>query len=868
MDIDPRGIDTTMTGTAAAATSVSAARHSLASSYVPAPSTHDEMLAHDGTVRPHWHGVLAALENLPPEERLSRAEKLRRRVRATGIAYDIFAEPNLSRQRWTLDLVPLVISAGEWRWLERALIQRARLFAALLDDIYGSQALMTEGRIPPALVFADPTFLRACHGIRPGRGHLHFYAADLARDAQGRWRVLDNHAETPAGAGFALANRVVHTHVAGDLFKAGNVMRVAAFYQALQASLARLCGRADPRVAMLSPGPHHEDYFSHAYLARYLGYLLVEGGDLRITSNRVFLKTLEGLKDVDLIVRCIEGRAADPLELDPKRFDGPVGWTAASRATPDIAVNGLGSAVVQNRGLGPYLADLCRHVLGEDLLLEDAPRQWLGNPEAGRHALANLDTLVIRPSQEGTGRPGQATVGHDPATATPETRRKIMEDIRLSGARLVAEERLSFGTSPVLTDQGLVAQHFAMRLFSARMADGFAVMPGGLAMTVDPTRAVAMTSPEGATRDVWVLSDAQLPPHVSLWRPALETARVQRSQRVTQSRVADNLFWLGRYAERADWFLRVLRSALQGLREDNGPANVIPAARTCLQTILANDKTLKLSAALLASTAGIEPLMRALMSAPQGRRTLDRTLDNLHRTATLTRDRLSFEAWRTLNFFRPRDDWRRALLAAEPGVMLDLIEEGLGSIAAFNGLMHENMTRNFGWTFTDMGRRIERAANLAEAVLALFVPKPHRDEDPGDLYFLLELADSHITYRSRYRLDPLPPLVLDLLLLDETNPRSLAFQLAAVARHLEDLPKAKSGASLPEERRINLALLTAIRLADVEGFAREGGRDKLEALLAEEVRLLPELSDAIARRYFSLTEDRPQRVHTRVEPKI
>ncbi|MGE0856373.1 MAG: circularly permuted type 2 ATP-grasp protein, partial [Hyphomicrobiaceae bacterium] len=324
---------------------------------------HDEMVRADGSVRPHWRALLDALGNMSAEDIGAMAAALDRRVHQIGIAYDIFADPTHPSQRWTVDAMPLVIAAEDWHQLERALSQRARLLDSILSDIYGDQSLMRDGLIPPALVFSDPAFLRPAHGIRPPFGFLQFFAADVARGADGRWRVIDIHTETPAGIGSALANRVAHTHVAGELFRNLGARRVAGFFQTLQTAISDRAGRGAPRVALLTPGPQHDDYFSHAYLARYLGYLLVEGSDLRTDDDRVFLKTLEGLKEIDVIVRCVEGRSSDPLELDPGGFAGPVGLMQAVRRSPSLVTNAVGSAVVQNRGLGAYLGRVCRHVL-------------------------------------------------------------------------------------------------------------------------------------------------------------------------------------------------------------------------------------------------------------------------------------------------------------------------------------------------------------------------------------------------------------------------------------------------------------------------------------------------------------------------
>ena len=416
--------------------------------------------------------------------------------------------------------------------------------------------------------------------------------------------------------------------------------------------------------------------------------------------------------------------------------------------------NALGSAVAQNRGLGAYLPAVCRHLFGEELLVTDAPRWWLGDAANRAHVIANLDRMVIHSAQEGTGRPGGAQYGQLGSSLTEAQRRTLKEEIGLHGEVLVAEERIGFGTTPAFTAQGLVPQPFAVRLFVAATADGFTVMPGGLAMAIVPNLAVALSAPEARTRDVWIVADGEVPPHRSLWQPTIETARVQRSQRVIQSRVADDLFWLGRYAERTDWIMRVLRSALQPLRGDNAPSHVQGAARACLEALAMRDEAQVVTPSDGDDAAAVERMVHLLITAKDGRRTLDGTLDKLYRVANLTRDRLSLEAWRVLSHFRPGADWRRELLTAPPEALLDLLEDGLGWLSAFNGLMHENMTRNKGWSFLDMGRRVERAGNMSEAILWLFGHPLEREEEAGRLFFLLEVADSFITYRSRYRLDP------------------------------------------------------------------------------------------------------------------
>lgn len=839
----------------------------LLSIYLRTNGVYDELFDDNGRVRPHWDTLIRGIDAMGRDERRTRANHINRRVRDVGIEHDIFSDPNEADQRWSLDLLPYVISASEWRWLEAALTQRARLFNLVLADIYGDQKLMRSGKIPPLLVYADSSYLPPCQGIAPNFGYLQFFAADLARDANGQWRVIDNHAEAMAGLGFALANRMVHAHFANDLFAECGAMRLAPFFMQMQKGLAERTGRPDPQIALITPGPHHQDYFSHAYLARYLGHLLVEGGDLRVVGDRLFLKTLAGLKPIDLIVRCIEAALADPLELNPSGFDGPVGLLQACRRNADLVVNGLGSAIIENRALGSYLPALCQDLLGEQLMLADSPRWWLGDPQSRQHVMHTPAKWVLRPAHEGTGAPGSAAAGIEvEIDGSQWSIEKLNNLIDGLAETLVAEEYLSFATTPSLKHDSLSPVASVVRFFVTLTDDGYIVMPGGLSMSVDEVAAVSLSAASADTRDVWVLTDERSPTHSSLWRPTLETARTDRSQRALQSRVADNLYWLGRYSERADWTMRVLRGAVRRLsKEEDSDASGLFATRICLARLLARGAPDLIPQYGCDNSTAVKQLVVALLSKNASDYGLPHTMQALHQNVSLTRDRLSLEGWQMLNALSAGDLWTKDFRSSPASALQDYLDDGLTTIAAFNGLMHENMTRNFGWSFLEMGRRLERAYNICDAILGLFPQETTEEKETSELLLLLELADSFITYRSRYRLDPMLHLVLDLLMLDDSNPRSIAFQLEAISNHLESLPQAKQGSELPKERRLILALRSSVQLFDIENFANAGSRRKLHELLGEQLEGLPRLSDAIEHRYFNLSDDTPQRAMMRHE---
>ncbi len=824
----------------------------------------DEAVGSGGTARASWTAFAESFGTLSAGEQVQRQERLRRLVLENGIAYDLFAEPG-SRQPWSIDLIPIVISANEWAHLERGLVQRAMLFDLIAKDFYGPQLLLKSSKVPPRLVFSDPAFLHACRDPKPGTHLINFFAADLVRDTGGVWRIIDVHAETPAGVGFALANRLLHGQLMGDVFRACRGVRLARYFEQLQTELLRRIERDSPLIALLTPGPRHEDYFSHAYLSRYLGFQLVEGGDLRVIGSRVYMKTLEGLRPVDLMIRCVEGSHCDPLELDPNRFAGPVGLVQALRKNPRLLINFLGTAVVENRGLAPWLPQIAKTLLGQDLILEDTQRRWLGDLDARVFAFEHPERFVIRRAHEGTGRPGRAEQGVMPEKLSGRELDALKFELELNGQNYVAEERHDSSTAPSWTAEGLKARPFAMRLYVSAVDGDYRLMPGGLAMSLDGTPGVAMSAMDGHSRDVWVCSEEEAAvPHITLMRPAGEVAEVLRTGPVLRSRIADNLYWLGRYGERADWVMRLMRGALTRA-DDTGTAGTGDGGPKALELILAKDQPPGSLQSLGTDARTIEQAVRLLMTEPGRTYSLPGLKSSMLRVGSIVRERLSLEVWQTLLRFSNIVSPQPAEIS-DSVKLLDRLNAGIVTLASLNGLTAENMTRNYGWRFQDMGRRIERAFNLAGLLLALFAEAPRDDEETARLFFVLNVADSIITFRQRYLFAPVLSLILDLLMVDESNPRGIGFQLSMISDHLAALPQASQLSPHTEEQRLILDLLTRVRLAKVSDLAlpdAAGTRTGLQELLNHLISGLPKLSEAITRRYFNLTEDELRRVYTR-----
>jgi uncharacterized circularly permuted ATP-grasp superfamily protein/uncharacterized alpha-E superfamily protein len=816
----------------------------LAAGYRPIDGRFDELIGADGLPRAGWRPFLERFEAIGPEGREAVGRTTEQKLLESGIAFNVHADPDDRQAAWRLDLLPVILDAAAWHELESGLIQRARLIEAVLQDLYGAQRLLRSGVLPPSLVFGNPEFLHACSGWpEPPKRFLHLYACDVARDPDGGWRVLADQIDAPAGNGWLLASRVALSQGLGELYLESGVRRVASYYARLQAGLQAAAPGEDGRIVVLSTGADDPGFFSHAYLARYLGYALVEPADLTERDGQLYLKTLEGLQRVDLVLRKIAGRYADPLNLPNPTGGGTPGLVQAARLGRTVIANGLGAGVLQNRALAGHASALAETLLGEPALLREATALWLGEPAAQARVLAEPGWAVSRlTARHDPGATGDR-VDPLPGLADDDARRQFLAR---EGHLWIAERPSPLPTTPGFDGRGLQPVHWAMRAFVAIDDEGCHVLPGGLVRQTPAAAVVGLPNGHGS-KDLWVLrepGDAAAP---SILTRRLAAVHLRRTGRDLLSRTAEQLFWLGRYTERAEVVLRVLRAVLSRLIEDGGPDRQ-PALMEALLAVylpglpsLADTHRGRIGRALERLLHDGEP--------PYGMR---RSIDGSRRNATLARGVLSQDGWRILNALFNDRRWRkstRPVLTAPP---IDLVNDAIHQLVAFAGTAAENMTRNYSWRFLDIGTRLERALEMLELVAVLAGRRHEGVDETIALTALLEIGDSYMTYRSRYAVTPMAVPVIDLLLLDESNPRSLAFQLVALEAHLAALPHDSPYRS-PAARKV-LGVLTELRLADPDRLAEDDEGARLQAFFARARADLGLVSDLMGRAYFVLAE--------------
>ncbi len=820
----------------------------------------DESVAADGTLRPHYAKFLGSLEQVGAAELERRWENSRRLVQEQGITYNVYGDTRGIERPWELDPVPFLIAPEEWRTLEAGLVQRAELINRILADCYGSQELIRSGRLPPALVFGQPDFLRPCHGLQPKQGKfLVFYAADVARSPDGRWWVTSDRTQIPTGAGYALANRLVTSRILPEAFRDCQVQRLAGFYREVQKALAQLAplNLENPRIVLLTPGPYNETYFEQAYLARYLGYQLVEGQDLAVRDDRVFLKTLAGLEAVDVILRRVDDEFCDPLELRNDSILGVPGLVEAARTGNVTIANLPGSSLLQSPAFMAFLPGLCRRVLDEKLKIPSVATWWCGQKTAENYVLEHLDELFVKPAFR-LRLPGMTA---DRELSRAE-RAALVSRIKFQPHEFVAQEWVELSTAPALDGGKLVPRPVSLRVYLVATENGYAVMPGGLSRVAPHAGASSVSMQRGgASKDTWVLSDGPVG-ELSLLSAGGQNIELRRVGNNLPSRLADNFFWLGRYAERADATTRLLRSALRRFTPENG-GGTLPHLAPLLETLERQGQlphrqkqNQGQSQSQSMSRQNPEALEAGLLAAifdPQRDGSLRQLVGHLQRIAMFVRDRTSNDLWRAANQLgdllasAPQE---KILLAADA---LGILNQSLLGLAAFHGLARENMTRAQGWRFIDLGLRIERALSLC-TFLNCSLRSPEAD-NPSVLETVLEVADSTLTYRSRYNLLPNIAAVYDLALLDDTNPRSLFFQINQIAQHFERLPREKE--SVTPQQIILRDCSSRLRTLDTRELAarRENWRaGETGGVIAETLRDLPRLSDAIAVSYFAHSE--------------
>lgn len=786
---------------------------SIIADYRLQPGVPDEMIDPAGNIRPGWAELMSAFDKLGQAELATRFERADQYLRDAGVFYRKYDGAEGKERDWPLAHVPLLIDEADWERISTGLIQRAELLETVIADIYGDNRLVQQGLLPPELIARNGEFLRPMVGVKPVSGHyLHFCAFELGRGPDGAWWVLGDRAQAPSGAGFALENRVATTRALSDIYSDMNVHRLAGFFRGFRDTLFAQAKRDGGRVGIMTPGQLNETYFEHAYIARYLGLMLLEGEDMVVEDGNVMVRTVAGLKPVSVLWRRMDASFVDPLELRYDSRIGTPGMVEALRNRSISMINALGTGILETRALAAFMPRLAQKLLGTDLLLPEIATWWCGQASEQAHVIDNFDDLLIGPAFA-TTLPFDDLRGTALGSSIPaDQKAALLERIRQQGANYVGQEQVQLSTAPVYVDGKLQPRPITLRVFAARTDRGWTIMPGGFARVGSnlDTSAIAMQR-GGQAADVWVLSSKPVD-RVTLL-PQDGQKLVRNTPGSLPSRAADNLIWLGRYAERCEATVRILRAYNARLAELSKAD--LPILTHCAEFLDSIDVD--------ASEAMPVGLLMSINSA-------------VH-SASQIRDRFSPDGWLALNDLQKTaqrfatrvtagDDATRAMTVL------------LRKLAGFSGLVHENMYRFAGWRFLELGRRLERAAQIARVVSWL----THKDAPDGSLEMLLEIGDSVMSHRRRYSVSAGTQSVIDLLVLDPLNPRSVLFQLGELRAQIEMLPGGIDDGQLSPAAKAALQIETDLRIAEPEQMTPK----RLDRLAAD----IGMLADLIAAAYF------------------
>ncbi len=807
----------------------------------PVRGAFNEALNAEGHVRPAWQGLVHSIQRLGAEHFAIRVENGRRMLREQGVTYGATREPGMAERLWDLDFMPFVLSAEEWQRLSAGLVQRARLLNAVLHDLYSVQRLVRDGFIPAPLIYANPAYLRACQAMHvPGAAYLHSYAADLVRDPEGHWHVLADRTQAPVGLGFAQEGRSITARILPEALRTAQPSPLSESLRLRRDLFQWLLGRPteNPDVVLLTPGPANEAYFEDAYVARLLGLSLAEGADLSVRDRRVMLKNLNGLRPVDVVWRRVNDSFCDPLELRSDSLLGVPGLVEAARAGHVAVTNSLGSGLLESPGFLPYTESLCRHLLDEELKLPSIPTWWCGERRdrefvrQHNHRLALCSAFHLRPTGHKESEPllaGQDFAGHEWVGQLP---------IRASQA-------------PVFANGSWSTRACILRMFVLFDGNSYTAVPGGLARVIDGDciGSVAMTM-RGPSKDVWVLQPQPTDgPTIHTGAPALPPI-VERSPADLPSRAADNFFWMGRYTERLEYRTRIARCVVNRLSDEAGPGSDTDFA--ALGHLLMRVELLKHPLSSAAVRESLQGEVLRLLTGEEDASSIRELCKRIRLGAFSLRHRLSADTWGLLMRIGTTAPPRLGPLplVQAAGLLNGLILD----LAGFSGMEMENITRGFGWAFLDLGRRLERALGVIRLIDAVVV---HHEE--LELLFepVLEIADSMMTYRWRYFALPRLDGLLDLLLTEPANPRSLAFQILRIEEHARALPTGIHPEGVRDVvDRVGRLVKSLQGLDPVTLSAAESNPETL-AFLSTFAHGLSEMSEVLTHLFFSHVQPRP-----------
>lgn len=817
---------------------------------------YDETIA-AGSVKPEWVALLESLNKLGISQIEHRNNELQKLLKENGVTYNVYDGHLATSRTWQLDPIPWVINNNDWSYVEKGLKQRAELLNLILKDIYGPKKLLKKGLIPHEMIFCHRGFLRQCDNIPFNTDYpLAVYSADIARGPDGRMWVINDRTQAPSGMGYALENRSAMIKALPDLFKAQHVKKISDFFYTYYNSLCQLAPRHkdNPRIALLTPGEKNETFFEHAFLADYLGINLVQGEDLMVKESHLWIKTIHGLEQIDILLRRVDDIFCDPLEFRADSRLGIPGLLEVVRKGNVVIANPLGSGVLENPALMPFLNSICKYYFNEDLILPMVATWWCGQAKEMDFVFTNLPSLIIKKIDRLTG---SSTIV--PSQLSKYEIERLKENIKAAPYMFVGQEKVSFSAVPSLVNNELESRFAVLRGYAVAGTSGYNVMPGGLTRS-SPEKGVFVVSNQagGISKDTWILAEdkditSQHKSYTQILKP--------REKESLTSRMAENLFWSGRYSERVLATVRLLKATLSHILENPNqdtyqvvkerllislthltmtlPGFVGDGAKKRLEDPLAELFRLVQDETLVGSLAyNLRSLIHAMQSvggalSNDTRRMIESLKENISNLKKIKTNSL-------LN-------------------LSNSLDKLYNSHVSLLGFITESMPREQGWLMLQSGRKVERTILVTSLIRSTLVFKHNEAAEHHILEAVLKSNQLLSTYRFKYRTYLNLEYALQLLLFDENNPRSIAYQLQKLSIYLGNLSEEGPSDMIGKDEKYVLEAATKLKIVDLSELLKEDESKqvlvKLETLLADIQKLMTNCSFAVNQKYFSHTSE-------------
>ncbi len=819
----------------------------------------DECFSHTTGAKESWKNLLTNIENLGTHELKIRQQELLKLLQENGVTYNVYGDSNGLNRPWLLDAIPLVVSAVDWRGIESGMQQRAFVLNKILEDLYGERALLKKGIIPPELIYSHPGFLRPCDKIKlPGEHQLTLYSADLSRGPDGKIWVIKDRAQAPSGMGYALENRSALSRIVPELFQQYQVAKLGGFFNSMMQALIQIApqGKENPRIVLLSPGPRNETYFEHAFLASYLGITLVQGEDLIMRDSFVWIKTVEGLEKVDIIVRRVDDTFCDPLELREESQLGIPGLLQAIRKGNVAVANPLGSSILENIGLMAFLHRAFQYFLNEDPIIPMIATWWCGQKKEMDFVIDHIDTLVIKTIERMSGF--KTVMGSQLSKTEKE---ELIRKIKFEPSRYVGQEEIAFSTSPVFTKEKLEPRFTVLRSYLVANKGGYEMMRGGLTRCSSEKGSFLVSNQDGGiSKDTWVEATIN-----NIASAGVQSTPDMKRKAVLPSRAAENMFWVGRYTQRVIRTSRFIRIVVRNLTQTDfvNHGNDTESLRVLLQTVTHITNTYP-GFVEDAEAEMSNPLaeIHQLICNPDRVGSILFTLNNLLKSMYAARDRWTVDSWRIIDEI---EHVKRRIAAIEPNDIrhvLSLLDQLTGGLLSFAEMTRQSMYRSDGRTMYRMGQLMEEILMELAQYKSILTYK-HEESAEFQLLEALLLSNQNLSsYRSVYRTSLHIVPTIDLLFLNSQNPTSIFSQLEGLLKYARNLSQKGGDANDNEISRLVFECYSQVRLMNIEELAtadeKTGHREALDEFCDVLQKQISVISTKLNSNYFSHTTYQPQ----------